>query len=62
MITLVDEYCNHCETEVQIQNHLKSQKCPNCRVQIRPCSVRYDNPIKADACDGRCEACITETN
>lgn len=36
---LADQYCNHCDCFVEVEEELKVQKCPNCGKWITPCSI-----------------------
>jgi predicted RNA-binding Zn-ribbon protein involved in translation (DUF1610 family) len=33
------EWCQHCETEVEISTEMIIQRCPNCGKYIIPCSM-----------------------
>ena len=35
----IDEYCPHCECEVELDNDFKVQICPNCGKHIVPCNL-----------------------
>lgn len=34
-----DEWCPHCETEVELDTDFKMQICPNCGKPIAPCNL-----------------------
>lgn len=34
-----DEWCPHCETEVELDTEFKMQICPNCGKPIAPCNL-----------------------
>lgn len=44
----VCEYCPHCDCEVNLENELKVQSCPNCGKKLVPCNIC---PLLAD---GKC--------
>lgn len=36
------ELCSYCNQEVELENKLEPQKCPNCKKIIMPCSICDD--------------------
>lgn len=50
---IVDEFCPHCETEVELKPVFSVQVCPNCGELILPCNL-----CDHDTCD--CAHCPLE--
>ena len=45
-----DEYCPHCDSEVEI-SAIEPDECPNCGVVILPCSTCFDEDGRSLKCD-----------
>jgi len=47
------EWCPYCNTEVELDNCMQMQKCPNCEKDIAPCNTCFDEDIRdlSDNCD-----------
>lgn len=62
MNTKITEWCQYCDTEVELDNVFKVHVCPNCGARILPCSVCDWDVVKCNKCPlsnasmgGRCD-------
>ena len=46
----VDEYCPHCQTDVQLDAKFEQQICPNCGKMILPCNLCDWNRCDCNNC------------
>lgn len=50
MNTKITEWCQHCDTEVELDNVFKVHVCPNCGARILPCSMCDWDVEKCNKC------------
>lgn len=56
------EMCPHCECEVELENELKVQKCPNCGKYIVACSMCLNGSVGAKCTKDCCLEVLASIN
>lgn len=47
---MINEYCPHCNKEVKIKCGFVKQECPECKLDMLPCSLCDTNEIDCRKC------------